>query len=149
MIPITLGLMPAEAAVIGASIGAAVTAVGWFFSHQLTIEREIQAKKREQRIAYLVGAFRTISKVKAYDRMGELGKINDALQTAIADVQLFGTTEQVALLKAFVDSYVAQNINAQDILTSLRNDLRGELREGKVDETMIWLMVKSEGETDK
>jgi hypothetical protein len=134
-------IAPALIGLAGTLIGALLVVLGWGISHWLTIEREIEAKRREQRLTYLISTFRVLTKIKAYDKLCQLDKIDDAVQTAAADLQLFGSPGQIVMFKEFVDSFINNNTNVEPLLTSLRDELRKELRREKTEEKLIWLTL--------
>lgn len=97
-------LAPALIGFMGTMVGALVVTVGWFMSHKLPLLREIEAKRREQHLNYLVQAYRTLSKVKPYNEMGTLSSLNVELQQTLADIQFLGDSTQVAYAQKFAEA---------------------------------------------
>ena len=116
-------IVPAAAGVV-----AAVVAVGgWYVAHQLNVARDVANKRRELRIQYLLDAYRRLEKnanrqLKSTDEDREF-------ESAIADIQLLGTTEQLNALNGFLEDTKAKDgaRNINYLLGALRKDLRSEL----------------------
>jgi ABC-type bacteriocin/lantibiotic exporter with double-glycine peptidase domain len=117
-----------------------VAIVGWFIAHRLAAARDRKSKRREQRVQYLVEAFRRLATV---GNRPNLPKFADELEAAIADIQLFGTPEQINKVQAFIKEMGEKDkASLNDLLTDLRQDLRKELRLPEVKGKMLWLRVK-------
>jgi hypothetical protein len=128
--------------VIPALVALAVVALTHFF----TIHRETANRRREQRIGYLLSAFRGLSKANNHPRLWEVA---DDLEQAISDIQLFGTPEQVRLAQQFADDLgKTQAAELDSLLTELRNSLRKELGMKAVPGRMMWLRVERKDERD-
>jgi len=128
--------------IVPALVALAVVALTHFF----TTHREMANRRREQRIGYLVGAFRGLSKANNYPRLWEVA---DDLEQAISDIQLFGTPEQVRLAQRFgEDLGKNQAAELDSLLTELRNSLRRELGMDPVPDRMLWLRVERKEQSD-
>ncbi|SRR5258706_1744801 len=105
-------------------ITTAVAIGGWFIGHVLATRRDRTNKKREQRIGYLIEAYRRLE--SCAHRRNQLDIVK--LESAVADIQLFGTARQVELVQAFA-SEIAKGGDAfmDEMLQDLRRDLRAEL----------------------
>lgn len=81
-------------------------------------------KKKEIRISYLINAFRRIedaSQRRDNDKLLQL-------ESAIADIQLFGTKKQVELSRKFAMEFAnSRSADAMPLLYNLCDDLRKEL----------------------
>ena len=109
-------------------------------THFFTSARDKSNKRREQRINYLVGAFRALAKASNHPRLHEVAP---DLEQAIADIQLFGTQEQVRLAHEFVDALASQGSASLDpLLLSVRNGLRSELGAPSIKSNIMWLRVQ-------
>ena len=90
----------------------------------MTQRRDLINKKKEIRISYLIDAFRSIedaSQRRDYDKLLQL-------ESAIADIQLFGTKKQVELSRKFAMEFANNHsADAMPLLHNLRDDLRKEL----------------------
>ena len=117
-----------------------VAVIGWFFAHRLAAARDRENKRREQRIHYLVEAFRRLATV---GNRPDLSEFADELESAIADIQLFGTPEQIKKVQAFTKEMGEKHeVSLNDLLTDLRQNLRKELGLPEVERKMWWLRVK-------
>ena len=105
-------------------VTVAVATVGWFMVHVLSSRRDRLNKRHEQRIGYLIEAYRRLESCTNRREKLDFAK----LESAIADVQLFGTVRQVQLVQSFMQEYAAKGETTLDaILQDLRRDLRMEL----------------------
>jgi hypothetical protein len=111
-------------------------------AHYFTLKRETANKRREQRIGYLVAAYRGLSKANNHPR---LWQVADDLEQAISDIQLFGTPEQIRLAQHFGEQLgKTQAAELDPLLTELRNSLRKELGQEAVPGRVLWLKVTRE-----
>lgn len=73
------------------------------------------------------------------DRLYEIG---DDMQSAVSDIQLFGTPGQVARIQAWArEMGTRQESDLSGLLADLRNDLRAELNLPPVGGRIWWLRV--------
>jgi hypothetical protein len=80
-------------------------------------------RRREQRVGYLVSAFRGLSKANNYPRLWEVA---DDLEQAISDIQLSRTPEQARLAQRFgEDLGTNQAAELDSLLTELRKGYGG------------------------
>lgn len=122
--------------VVPALVAFAVVALTHFF----TVRRETESKRREQRVGYLVAAYRGLSKANNHPRLWEVA---GDLEQAISDIQLFGTPEQIRLAQRFGDELAKQQAADLDpLLFELRNSLRKELGQRPVPGRVLWLKVE-------
>jgi len=122
--------------VIPALVALVVVALSLFF----TARRETTGRRREQRIGYLVAAYRGLSKANNHPRLYEVA---DDLEQAISDIQLFGTPEQIRLAQNFGEQLAkTQAAELDPLLTELRNSLRNELGQKAVPGRVLWLKVE-------
>ncbi len=109
-------------------------------THLFTRHRDRENRRREQRIEYLVSVFRGLSKANNHPRLHEVA---DELEQAIADIQLFGTPEQVALAQKFaIDLGSTQEAELDSLLIAVRDSLRSELGALPITEKMVWLRIE-------
>lgn len=100
------------------------TIFGWFVIHHMSQKRDFLNRKKEVRISCLIDAFRRIEDASHREEHDKLLQ----LESAIADIQLFGTKKQVELSKEFVTAFAqARHADALPLLNDLRDDLRKEL----------------------
>ena len=106
-------------------ITTALALVGWFVLHLLSARRDRANKKRELRVGYLIEAHRRLE--SCGHRGGELEAAK--LESAVADVQLFGTPQQVKLVQTVVSEFARSKEACIDaLLQDLRHDLRAAQR---------------------
>lgn len=121
--------------IIPALVAFAVVAL----THIFTVRRETAIRRREQRIGYLIAAYRGLSKANNHPRLWEVA---DDLEQAISDIQLFGTPEQIRLAQDFGERLAkAQTAELDPLLTELRNSLRKEVGQKAVTGRILWLKV--------
>jgi hypothetical protein len=110
-------------------VTATVAVGGWFIGHALSARRDKNNKKREQRIVYLIEAYRRLATCAHRGNSLDVA----TLETAVTDIQLFGSKRQVALVQSFVSSFAKSGGASMDeLLEDLRSDLRAELKLEKV-----------------
>jgi len=113
---------------------------GWFVAHLLASHRDRTAKRRETRTAYLIEAYRRFESVCHRPPLGR-AEVRD-LESAVADIQLFGTPEQISLVDGFIRQYsVERSGNVDPLLASLRSELRSELGLGRAADSTFFLRV--------
>ncbi|WP_417915864.1 hypothetical protein [Candidatus Electronema sp. JC] len=107
----------------------AITGIfGIIIGHILLTHREDQKRKKEIRIEYLIEAFRKLERgstpvAGAYR--------SEDFESAIADIQLLGETNQVQLAHQFcVAASSGDGSLLQNLLEDLREQLRTELKLG-------------------
>ena len=115
-------------------VTAVVAISGWIVGHKLNSERNLHNKRVELRIKYLMEAYR---KLEASVET-EVSRENlDILESAISDIQLLGTPEQVDKVlvwsRRFSEGETQKDVNLQDLLEDLRMNLRSELGLQKID----------------
>lgn len=124
--------------IVPAIVALAVVALAHYFN----LQRENASRRREQRIGYLVAAYRGLSKANNHPR---LWQVADELEQAISDIQLFGTPEQIRLAQHFGEQLGrTQAAELDPLLTELRNSLRKELGQKAVPGRVLWLKVTRE-----
>jgi hypothetical protein len=126
--------------VVSAVVALLVVALG----HHFTVHRDRQNRRQEQRIVYLISVYRAFCRANNHPRLYEVA---DDVEQAIADVQLFGTPEQVQLVQQFADELgTQQEAPLNDLLIELRDSLRVELRAAPLPKRQVWLKI---GRVDK
>lgn len=115
----------------------AVAVVG--IAHIFTTRRDVANNRREQRIGYLVAAFRALAKANNHPRLHEVAS---DVEQAVADIQLFGTSKQIDLVQRFAtDLGTKQSADMDALLLELRNSLRAELGAESVPGRVVWLRI--------
>jgi len=117
-----------------------VAIVGWLALHRLSAARDRANKRRELRVHYLIDAYRKLE--NAGNREASIRDYADAFESAVADIQLFGSPEQVKLARKFALDFAAQGAATLDpLLNSLRADLRQELQLPPLEESITYLRI--------
>ena len=119
-----------------------VTAVsGWLAVHRMAAKRDQLNKRRDLRIQYLIDAYRKLESVSNRDESSP--EWAEKLESAIADIQLFGSAGQVAMAKKFASDMAAERgASADDLLNDLRKDLRQELNLENVPGAVKFLRIE-------
>ena len=118
-----------------------IAIVGWFAAHALTTRRDRANKRREQRIGYLIEAYRRLESCAHRGNHLEFSKI----ESSVADIQLFGTPHQVSLVQALVTEFAAGGSASMDaLLQDLRRDLRAELRLETVPDNVLHIRMRND-----
>lgn len=76
-----------------------LTVIGWIVVYILALRQNTQIKKKEVTIKFLVQAWERLE--KASNRQDN--SYNTDIETAIADIQLFGTKRQIELAQQFAE----------------------------------------------
>jgi hypothetical protein len=112
--------------------------IGGFVVHLLTARRERASKRREQKIGYLIEAYRRLEVCSQRCTPSETAK----LESAVADIQLLGSSRQVELVQHFAREFAARKTaSLDDLLRDLRRDLRAELRLEAVANDIVHLRI--------
>ena len=117
---------------------AIIAIAGWFIVHDLSVQRDINNKLRDLRIEYLINAYSRLA--NASMRMPEPGSqyFRD-MESAMADIQLFGTQSQIEQAKHFMDEFQKTGKASMDtLLNNLRNDLRKEMKLSDIKTNVKW-----------
>ena len=104
-----------------------VAVISWFVGSWLSVRRDRANKRRDLRVQYLIEAYRRLA--TAIERKEANAEYFMDLDSAIVDVQLFGSADQIAAAQKFAKQ-LAEHRMAQlgELLASLRDDLREELK---------------------
>jgi hypothetical protein len=121
-------VVPALAALVAAAL-----------AHLFTRVRDRENRRPEQRIDYLVSAFRGLAKANHHPRLYEVA---EDIEQAVADIQLFGSPKQIQLARQFATAFgTTQEADMDDLLNELRDSLREELGRKKVNGNLVWLKI--------
>ncbi|MCE0499477.1 MAG: hypothetical protein LV481_16165 [Methylacidiphilales bacterium] len=116
-----------------------IVVMGWYVVHRLTTARDLANKRRELRVGYLIEAYRRLENISNRDPEEVIAS---ELERAVADIQLFGSLSQVALVREFCLGFVEKRIFSLDpLLNDLRNDLRRELNLESVSSNVVFLRI--------
>jgi hypothetical protein len=97
-------------------------------AHYLTISRDLRNKRDELRIKYLIDAYRKLEGISNRDQPSskEFQSTVHEFESAIADIQLFGTEKQIMLCQTIASEFAEKH---SVLLDNLLEDLRIDLRE--------------------
>ena len=114
-----------------------VAIVSWFVGSWLSVRRDRANKRRDLRVQYLIEAYRRL--VTASNRDPSPSQFVD-LESAVDDIQLFGTPKQVAAAQEFARK-MAQHHEASlgGLLADVRADLRKELKLDPIEGNRVFL----------
>jgi hypothetical protein len=104
-----------------------VAIVGWGVAHRFTAARDLRNKRLELRTRYLLEAYRRIERSVGGQVTPEAIA---GLESAIADIQLLGTKDQVHRARDYVHELRDKHLRelpVGPILSDLRDSLRREL----------------------
>lgn len=112
---------------------------GAYIGHLLTSRRERRSRLQQQRIQYLVDAYRAFAKANHHPRLHEVA---DDLERAVADIQLLGSPELIRLAQMFSEELATnEEASLDELLATIRKGLRDELGEKPVSGRIIWLRI--------
>ena len=112
--------------------------IGWLIGHYFTARRDVANKRRELVIGHLIDAYRVITNEVSHRPESE--ERNIKLENILSDIQLFGSQQQIALAKQLADDVAAGGVfELNELIASLRNDLRGQLNLSAVKGNVKWL----------
>jgi hypothetical protein len=142
------------------SVTIILAVAGWIVYHYLTSQRDIAQKRREIITNHLIEAYRELdyfakwlllinkgtstpaevinstSPPRSYPRNKGASFPTEAINRAIADIQLFGSLKQIKLARDFSEKMVSGDLTSVIELNSIIHDLRDSLRsELKLPET--------------
>jgi hypothetical protein len=104
-----------------------VAVISWFIGSWLAVRRDRANKRRDLRVQYLIDAYRRLA-IGANRTPPSASHLND-IESALEDVQLFGTAAQVEAAHELARNVAERGeATADGLLTLLRDDLRKELR---------------------
>jgi hypothetical protein len=133
----TVDYQAVQVLISATGVVAAVIAVG--LTHHFASRRDRKNKQREQRIDYLVAAYRALCKANNHPRLYEVA---DDVERAVADIQLLGSPEQIALVQEFATELGnGRTAELNPLLNSLRDRLRDELGAGRTVRRLVWLRI--------
>ncbi|MDR3339926.1 MAG: hypothetical protein LBT25_07560 [Candidatus Symbiothrix sp.] len=119
-------------------ITVVITIVGWYIAYFFGKKQDAANKRKEMRVNYLIEAYRLIESAANRENNNKLKN----LESAIADIQLFGTQTQILLSQKIVEIFVQQNSADFDcLLKNLREELRKELDLEKVDGRLLHFRI--------
>jgi hypothetical protein len=117
---------------------------GGLITHALSRRRDLLNKKREIQFRYLIDAYRSLEKC-AWPKAGHSDP--DLMEPAIADIQLFGTADQVAMAhRVAIGMADSGEACITELLEKLRADLRRSLGLPKAGTKILHMRLKIDPE---
>ena len=114
------------APLLGPLTAAIVAVLGWYVAHRSNAARDRINKRRDLITTYLLEAYRRLE--TAANRAPRTDEQAIAFESAVADIQLLGSLDQIAALIEYLELYTANGEgDLHPVLSLLRNDLRKEL----------------------
>ena len=116
----------------------AVAAVGWIVANYFNSRRDRATKRRELITNHLITTYKILTiDITQRDPSPER---DYKLESAIAELQLFGSKEQIELTKKLTDDINhKQEFLMDELINNLRNTLRKELGLSLVQGNVRWL----------
>ena len=113
--------------VVAAFIGAIAAIAVYYLSSRDLKRKDRESKKREIRLQFLIEAYRQLES-NANRSPEETWESVKKIESAISDIQLFGTRRQVGLAQDVAAKFAAGGeVLFNELLDELRRDLRSEL----------------------
>ncbi|MBI5249434.1 MAG: hypothetical protein HY912_08060 [Desulfomonile tiedjei] len=107
--------------------------------HEYEKTLDILRKRRDTRVTYLIEAYRRLESA-ANRPLTETTARN--VESALADMQLFGTPRQVELAQQCIEYFAKhQGVEMNSLLADLRKDLRSELDLQSVDGPLAHICI--------
>ena len=104
-----------------------VAILGWLVGHELNLRRDTIIKRRELRVKYLLEAFRNLEASVGHTD-GVLSESRKVFNSAVSDIQLLGTKEQIDALVNFLEGFKKNTNGSVDtVFNLLRDEIRKEL----------------------
>lgn len=111
--------------ILGGVIAAAIAAV---LAHRLTSRRDQVNRRSDLRVQYLLSAYRTVADI-AHRDLDPASESTRTFEQGLADIQLLGSPDQAEMAVAVGKELSTKGgANLDDLLLSLRDDLRSELK---------------------
>ena len=128
-------------ALLPAGVGGSIVAIGWLVSHHLNKSRDIAAEKREMQTKFLIDAYRRLEGAASRPLIRGSKHVDD-LESALADIQLLGTSTQVNLAgDCSAQARETGVIELKPLLCDLRSTLRCELDLDSVENPIVFFRL--------
>lgn len=116
----------------------AIAFVGWHTVDNLAAKRDRANKQRDLRIEYLISAYSKLANASWRDPKPKSQYFAD-METAMADIQLFGTDSQIENAKTMMNEFQKTGSSSlNELLRDLRNDLRREMDLPEIEGKVQW-----------
>jgi hypothetical protein len=123
-----------------------VAVAGWLVGHALNAHRDRRNKRREIRVQYLIEAYRHLESGTCRGSIHGM-EFAAPFESAIADIQLLGTTDQARMAKDLATAIAQRRADASagPLLMSLRDALREELGLDSINEEPVHFRLRAGG----
>ena len=125
-------------------VTAILTLFLYFKGDSLAARRDRINKQRDLRIEYLISAYSKLS--NATQRAPESGsKYFEDVETAMADIQLFGTDSQIEQARRTMDEFQKEGkLTLNELLKDLRDNLRRDMEFSNIERDVQWIRFEGE-----
>ena len=125
-------------------VTALIAVLGWIVAHWFSSKREATAKKRDITTEYLINSFSEIERAIEPHEITKDWFIN--LASALHKIQLLGSEKQIELVHQIFeamkeDKAIFPNDILKDLMSILRDDLRGKLELKRVNSKVTLLRL--------
>jgi hypothetical protein len=121
-------------------VTAGVAIIGWWVGHWFSMQRDRASKRRDMRLQFLMDAYRRLESASNRPLSAEYAP---DFEKAIADIQLFGSVEQVRMTQNFVFAFAEKrSASMDDLLEGLRQALRKEIGLPEVTGRIAFLRIE-------
>ncbi|MDD5299359.1 MAG: hypothetical protein PHD65_02575 [Gallionella sp.] len=131
----------------GLIIPSIIVILGWLVGYHMETSRDLENKRREQRVEMLTKAFQSLAKAYNHDP----SDVKEDVQSALIAVQLLGSQTQAERIKFFVKRIENKEgwswSDYDKIVEDLRNDLRHELDLPEIKDKVWWIRIEKPQET--
>jgi hypothetical protein len=111
---------------------------GWLVAHYFTNQRQIVSKQRAIVTEHLINSYNVLTHDISQREPSD--KRNEAFEKLIANIQLFGSEEQIEITIALANSYASgKDFDLDPIINNLRNDLRERLNLNVIKGNVQWV----------
>ena len=119
-------------------VTVAIAIGGWYVVDILAVKRDRANKQRDLRSEYLITTFNKLANASWREPKPGSQYFTD-METAIADIQLFGTHSQITKAGAMIDEFQrTRSASLDELLRDLRDDLRREMDLPEIEENVRW-----------
>jgi len=129
-------------------ITALLVIAGWYIVHRLSDRRSLDEAKRKLVIDHRISAFRVLANEISHRRpTPERARM---IEDLLSEIQLFGSTDEVQLVKDFADLLVKKNeVDLNGLLNRLRDNLRDQLGLVPIEGNVKWVRFSPDGGVDR
>ena len=120
------------------SVTIILAVIGWIVGYYFTTKKDINQKRRDISIEHLINAYRILTNEISHRTATKESNIK--LENILADIQLFGSIEQVKLAKELAETVASGGeFQLDPLINSLKTDLRKLIGLEKINGNVKWL----------